>query len=50
MIDDLLKDGEPVPEPISSRSHSGKFNLRLGEHLHRCLTMEAAEQRLSLNQ
>ncbi|WP_269471651.1 toxin-antitoxin system HicB family antitoxin [Actinomyces viscosus] len=29
---------------------SGKFQLRLGEDLHRRLAMEAAEQSISLNQ
>ncbi|MEG9507548.1 MAG: type II toxin-antitoxin system HicB family antitoxin, partial [Cutibacterium acnes] len=29
---------------------SGKFQLRLGEDLHRRLVIEAAEQHLSLNQ
>jgi predicted HicB family RNase H-like nuclease len=39
-----------VPDPLSSRSYSGKFNLRVGEQLHRKLAMEAAEEHLSLNQ
>jgi predicted HicB family RNase H-like nuclease len=50
VVDDLRTDGEPVPEPMSSRTYSGKFNLRLGEQLHRKLAAEAAEQHLSLNQ
>ena len=50
VVDDLLDAGEPVPEPMSSRTYSGKFNLRLGEQLHRQLAVEAAEQHLSLNQ
>ncbi|MGA7687952.1 MAG: toxin-antitoxin system HicB family antitoxin [Jiangellales bacterium] len=47
---DLTDTGETVPEPLSSRSYSGKFNLRVGEHLHRRLAMQAAEEHLSLNQ
>lgn len=50
IVDDLRIGAEPVPEPMSSRSYSGKFNVRLGEHLHRKLAMEAAEQHMSLNQ
>lgn len=50
VIDDLREANEPTPDPISSRPYSGKFNLRLGEHLHRRLAMEAAEAQLSLNQ
>jgi len=47
---DLLASGEAVPEPLSTRHYSGKFQLRLGEDLHRRLAMEAAEQSTSLNQ
>jgi predicted HicB family RNase H-like nuclease len=50
VVHDLQDSGEPVPEPLSSRSYSGKFNLRVGEQLHRRLAMEAAEEHLSLNQ
>ncbi len=50
VLDNLGRAGEPVPEPMSSRTYSGKFNLRLGEQLHRKLAVEAAEQHLSLNQ
>lgn len=50
VVQDLQDNGEPVPEPLSSRSYSGKFNLRVGEQLHRRLAMEAAEEHLSLNQ
>ncbi len=50
VVDDLRSDAEAVPEPLSSRTYSGKFNLRLGERLHRKLAMEAAEEHLSLNQ
>jgi predicted HicB family RNase H-like nuclease len=50
VIDDLHRTGEPVPESLSSRTYSGKFNLRVGEQLHRKLAMEAATENLSLNQ
>lgn len=50
VVDDLKTSGEPVPDPLSSRSYSGKFNLRVGEQLHRKLAIEAAEENLSLNQ
>lgn len=49
-VDDLGQEGEEAPEPLSERSYSGKFNLRLGESLHRRLAVEAAEEHLSLNQ
>lgn len=50
VVKDLHEGGEPIPEPLSSRAYSGKFNLRVGERLHRKLALEAAEEHLSLNQ
>ena len=50
VVRDLAGTGGPVPEPLSLRSKSGKFNLRVGEQLHRRLAIEAAEEHLSLNQ
>ena len=49
-VDDLASRAESVPEPLSERSYSGKFNLRVGEGLHRRLAIQAAEEHLSLNQ
>jgi predicted HicB family RNase H-like nuclease len=49
-VNDLVSQGEAVPEPLSERSYSGKFNLRVGEGLHRRLATRAAEEHLSLNQ
>lgn len=50
VVDDLSTTGEPVPQPLATRSYSGKFNLRVGEHLHRQLAMDAAREQMSLNQ
>ena len=50
VIDDMRQQGETVPEPISERTFSGKFNLRLGERLHREVALRAAEENLSINQ
>ena len=50
VVQDMHRNDEPVPEPLSSRVYSGKFNLRIGEQLHRKLAMEAAQEQLSLNQ
>jgi len=50
VVQDMRDTGEPVPEPFSSRAYSGKFNLRVGEQLHRSLAMKAAEEHVSLNQ
>jgi len=48
-VRDLLDAGEEVPTPWGERVYSGKFNLRVGERLHRNLALAAAEQGLSLN-
>ena len=50
VIADMQDEGEEIPEPISERSYSGKFNLRLGEKLHREVALKAAEENLSINQ
>ncbi|GAB3697856.1 type II toxin-antitoxin system HicB family antitoxin [Mariniluteicoccus flavus] len=50
VVDDLTRAGESVPEPFATRAYSGKFNVRVGEHLHRQLSMNAAQEHLSLNQ
>ena len=50
VVEDMHRNGEPIPDPLSSRSYSGKFNLRVGERLHRQLAIKAAEEHLSLNQ
>jgi predicted HicB family RNase H-like nuclease len=47
---DMEAQGEEVPQPFSERTYSGKFNLRVGESLHRRLAMEAAEEHISINQ
>lgn len=50
VVEDMEREGEEVPRPISERGYSGKFNLRVGERLHRRLAMRAAEEKLSINQ
>ena len=50
VVQDMRDNNEAVPEALSSRVYSGKFNLRIGEQLHRKLAMEAAQEHLSLNQ
>ncbi|HZK04578.1 MAG TPA: type II toxin-antitoxin system HicB family antitoxin [Actinomycetaceae bacterium] len=49
-VADLTAEGEAVPVPLAQRSYSGRFNLRVGETLHRRLAIQAAEEHLSLNQ
>jgi predicted HicB family RNase H-like nuclease len=50
VIVDMEEQGEEVPQPFSERRYSGKFNVRVGEGLHRALAMHAAEDGMSLNQ
>ncbi|MFC7545256.1 type II toxin-antitoxin system HicB family antitoxin [Plantactinospora sp. GCM10030261] len=50
VIADMAEQGEWIPQPFADRSYSGKFNLRVGESLHRELAIQAAEDGLSLNQ
>ncbi|QDO87036.1 toxin-antitoxin system HicB family antitoxin [Ornithinimicrobium ciconiae] len=39
-----------MPVPFATRNYPGKFNLRVGEHLHRQLAVNAAQEHLSLNE
>lgn len=50
VLADLEAQGEELPLPFAERHYSGKFNLRVGESLHRALAAHAAEEGLSLNQ
>ena len=46
---DLKKTGEELPEPISMKSFSGKFMVRVPPEIHRRLALQAAESGVSLN-
>lgn len=49
VVADLEANGDPVPEPITERRFSGKFNVRVPESLHRELALSAAQEGVSLN-
>jgi len=49
VIADITASGELVPEPLSERTYSGRFVVRVPTELHRRLAVEAAEQHVSLN-
>jgi len=50
-VDEHLADrDEDVPPPLTERQFSGKFLVRTSPALHARLTVEAAEQNVSLNQ
>ena len=46
---DMQKNNETPPAPISSRSFSGRFIVRVPPEVHRELAMKAAEEGVSLN-
>lgn len=48
-VADMEAEGETPPLPLASRSFSGKFQVRIPPELHRRLTIEAAEEHVSLN-
>jgi predicted HicB family RNase H-like nuclease len=49
VLADLAASGEPVPGPLSERTYSGRFVVRVPAEVHRRLVREAAEQHVSLN-
>ncbi len=49
IIADLLESGDEVPQPLSSRTFSGRLNLRVDPELHRRLAMEALNEGVSIN-
>lgn len=48
-VADMRQNREPVPQPLSSRSFSGKFMVRVPPDVHRELAVKAAEAGVSLN-
>ena len=49
VVADMVANDETVPEPLSERTYSGRFVVRVPTELHRRLAVEAAEQHVSLN-
>lgn len=49
VVTDMLHNGETPPAPISSRTYSGKFLVRVPPEVHRELAMKAAQEGVSLN-
>lgn len=49
VICDMKAAGELVPEPMSTRNYSGSVRLRIPPEQHRDLTIQAAEEGVSLN-
>ncbi len=49
IVADMQANGERIPEPISEKKYSGKFQVRITPERHRMLAIEAAEHNVSLN-
>ena len=45
----MLEHHDPIPEPLSGREYSGKFNVRVPKSLHKALSEEAEDEGVSLN-
>ena len=50
VVEDMARNQEQIPEPLSERKFSGKFLVRTSPSMHGRLIREAAEQHISLNQ
>lgn len=49
-VAELEAADEDIPRPLTERQYSGKFVVRTSPALHARLTVEAAEQNVSMNQ
>jgi predicted HicB family RNase H-like nuclease len=49
VVADLVANGEPLPMAFADQQFSGRFLVRVPPELHRRLTLEAAETKISLN-
>jgi predicted HicB family RNase H-like nuclease len=49
VVEDMIHNGESIPEPLAIKHFSGKFMVRVPPDVHRELTMKAAEAGVSLN-
>jgi predicted HicB family RNase H-like nuclease len=46
---DMQSNDEKVPEPLATKNYSGRFMVRIPPGIHRELTIEAAENKVSIN-
>lgn len=49
VLEDMTESGEEPPKPLKEKTYSGRFQMRVPPELHRRLSIEAAEQNVSLN-
>jgi predicted HicB family RNase H-like nuclease len=48
-VADMTRNGDEIPKPLSTRTFSGKFVVRVPPEVHRMLAIQAAEAGVSLN-
>ncbi len=49
VVADMQSNNENVPEPLAIRRYSGRLMVRIPPHMHRELTIQAAEAKVSIN-
>jgi len=49
VVEEMESQGETPPEPLATRTYSGRFQIRIPPELHRKLAIAAAETKVSLN-
>ncbi|MDR1184502.1 MAG: type II toxin-antitoxin system HicB family antitoxin [Coriobacteriales bacterium] len=50
VVEWVLEEGEPIPEPLGLKKFRGNLTLRVPSELHRRLAIESTEQGVSINQ
>ena len=50
LLDEMKKDGDSPPVPLTKKVYSGEIRLRMPSEIHRRIAIEAAEQGTSINQ
>jgi len=50
VLSEMYSDGAIPPEPLALKKYSGNISLRMTPEQHRRITMESAEQGVSINQ
>ncbi len=49
VLEVMLEHDDRIPEPLSQKNYSGKFNVRVPRSLHQALVEEAEAEGISLN-
>lgn len=49
VIKEMKNNKEPIPQPLATKTYSGKFVVRISPDKHRNLAIKALEQGVSLN-